>query len=176
MGQGVIRDGSRLLAGSARDCSRVTPSERDHCAGGSHSCDEQNESLAGAGQTMRRFADGNDVDAGRISAAVGGYDSGYFLVGGRFIPNCFIRLRNVLGGIPKRTAAPSGPAMDQFVMVRVCKICRRSSSLRSAGGGAATEVFCKSNRCSSIRNTGSRERINARSITFSSSRTLPGQV
>ena len=31
------------------------------------------------------------------------------LASGRFIPNCFIRLRNVLGGIPKRAAAPSVP-------------------------------------------------------------------
>jgi hypothetical protein len=30
------------------------------------------------------------------------------LASGRFIPNCFIRLRNVLGGSPKRVAAPSG--------------------------------------------------------------------
>jgi len=41
------------------------------------------------------------------------------LEGGRVIPNCFIRLRKVPGGIPRRIAAPSGPSIRQFVSVRV---------------------------------------------------------
>src|SRR5437867_1719426 len=74
---------------------------------------------------------------------------------GRVIPNCFIRLRKVLGGIPKRTAAPSEPSMCQFVRMRVCRMCRRSRSLRPADGDAVKEESCEPKTCSSIRKTGS---------------------
>ena len=95
---------------------------------------------------------------------------------GRFIPNSFIRLRRVLGGSPKRAAAPSDPSICHPASVRVCRMCWRSNSLRLDGGAASRESPCASESYSSIRKTGSWEQISARSMTFSSSRTLPGQV
>ena len=77
------------------------------------------------------------------------------LASGRFIPNCFIRLRNVLGGSPKRAAAPSGPSMCHPVKVRVRKMCRRPSSLRSDGGKTVNGETCATTACLSIRKTGS---------------------
>lgn len=98
------------------------------------------------------------------------------LAGGRLIPNCFIRLRKVLSGSPKCAAAASGPSMCHAVSVRICRMCWRSSSLSSGGGVVSREEPCAPKPYSSLRKTGSCERISARSMTFSSSRTLPGQV
>src|SRR5262245_18971436 len=100
----------------------------------------------------------------------------------RRMPSFCIRLRSVLGFRLSRRAAPCGPSIRQPVLLRVATMCWRSTSRRPAGpvdgaselavGGGAT--VGTGSTSGATRRSGPGDRITARSMTFSSSRTLPG--
>src|SRR6266481_1002714 len=92
---------------------------------------------------------------------------------GRESPSRFSIECNVVRLMPSRAAAPRGPPITQFVSSRTCAMKARStpSSVSTAlggyGGTGATRIG------GSVK-PGPVERITARWITFSSSRTFPG--
>ena len=81
--------------------------------------------------------------------------------------------------IPSRAAAPRGPPITDFVSLRVRKICSRSASSRVVASLAAiiaSDLFRCINSASGGCSSEPLEIMTARSIKFSSSRTLPGQL
>jgi hypothetical protein len=103
---------------------------------------------------------------------------------GRWSPHFFIRVTNVVGFTPRSSAAPSAPLIFQFVL---CRAARRFSRSRRCSSGSvrisgwlpvASRVERRGGECLPGRSKSSappRETMTARSITFRSSRMLPGQ-
>src|SRR5271157_4460530 len=115
---------------------------------------------------------------------------------GRRMPSLRMRACRVVRFMPRRIAAPRGPAIRHWVWRRARRMCWRSASSKvaidvEAGGafeagaakrGVSDWVEGMSEAGESARNSGSGtrnsspgERSTARSTRFSSSRTLPGQ-
>src|SRR5208337_2082484 len=115
---------------------------------------------------------------------------------GRRMPSLRMRACRVVRFMPRRIAAPRGPAIRHWVWRRARRICWRSASSKVAmdanAGGAldagaalrgdsvAVEIRSEAGERSRNSGRGTRsslpgERRTARSTRFSSSRTLPGQ-
>jgi hypothetical protein len=105
---------------------------------------------------------------------------------GRFSPIAFIRESKVVALTPKSSAAPPAPLTFQWVLSNTAKRfsrsrCRSWASVRNSGAassasraaGRFTGGASRTGRSNS--STPPRARMTARSITFWSSRTLPGQ-
>src|SRR6266478_3858190 len=102
-----------------------------------------------------------------------------------------IRAWRVVRFMPRRTAAPLGPAMRHWVCFKARRMCWRSASSRveieevdevnevkeEEGSLAETvpEMELDFNSAKGMRSSLPGERRTARSMRFSSSRTLPGQ-
>ena len=101
------------------------------------------------------------------------------------MPRVRTRSARVVGLMPSRSAAPPEPETRQFACFRAAIVLffwnsRISCSVRnpaSADESSAVSVpfVAASGRDASSRSTLPRDRITARSMTFLSSRTLPGQ-
>ena len=99
------------------------------------------------------------------------------------MPSFFIFLYSVERFIPRRVAAPFGPPNTQPVSRRTPRMCSRSASARVAAAffsPAASSAEARGEEEGGRSPTGTwserpGERMTARSITFCSSRTLPGQ-
>ena len=98
------------------------------------------------------------------------------------MPSFFIRDRSVLGLIPSRAAAPSGPCIRPLVAASACRMWIRSlsssvtmTSWRATGATGAEHAPLTGRSSSRISTTGPGLSTQARSITFCSSRMLPGQ-
>jgi hypothetical protein len=89
------------------------------------------------------------------------------------IPSLFKRDCNVVRLIPRRAAAPFGPARRPLVSFKIRKIWSRSLAATVRDRGIAEPLLFSSptGTCS----TGPWVRITERSMKFSSSRMLPGQ-
>ena len=91
------------------------------------------------------------------------------------MPSFFMRDRRVLDFRPSRSAAFPGPLILQRQSWRTCRMWARSTDSRSFRETGGFCGFTEEVRHASSCKTGVGDRIMARSITFSSSRTLPGQ-
>ena len=117
----------------------------------------------------------------RFEARLGGDDStglaleGRSLRAGRSIPSFFMRRRSVLGCSPRRSAALPTPLIRHAHASRVATMCWRSTSRSWLAGRRRVAGARRLPRASSRTRVRPGERIMARSTTFSSSRTLPGQ-
>ena len=99
-------------------------------------------------------------------------------VAGRWIFSLTIRLRSVLGRRPRRSAACPRPSIVQPLRSSAATMWLRSAS-RSVVAGAAAAREARAGgtaSASSSLSCGPVDRIRARSITFCSSRTLPGHA
>ena len=104
---------------------------------------------------------------------------------GRITPQRLRRDRSVFGCRPSRRAAPRSPSITHRVSVSTCSTHQRSTSAivrgagrprtppgdRDRGGDGDADRSGSASRCQHVRAPGS----TARSTTFCSSRTLPGQ-
>src|SRR5258708_24846010 len=113
------------------------------------------------------------------------------------MPSLRMRAWRVVRLMPRRTAAPLGPAMRHFVCFKARRMCRRSASSRleiegveeaeevkdvkdandeeGSAPAAALDMAVDFNSATGTRSSLPGERRTARSRRFSSSRTLPGQ-
>ena len=88
------------------------------------------------------------------------------------MPSFFMRLKRVEGLIPSAAAAPFDPFTRHRLRSSARRMVSRSVSASVAGGGATLAVSSSSVGIFSVSPP---VRMAARSITFRSSRTLPGQ-
>ena len=116
---------------------------------------------------------------GMAPASTPGYLGGWFSYAlrtcGRAMPNFRNLEFKVLRFIPRRAAAPDGPPITQLASRRIRMMCSRATASRVDASTGSTGPFGALNCPTGTRNSGPLDRITARSITFSSSRTFPGQ-
>src|SRR5258708_38174489 len=112
------------------------------------------------------------------------------------MPSLRMRAWRVVRFMPRRSAAPCGPAIRHCVCFKARRMCWRSASSRvemeeeevkdveevneakdegESGAEAAPEMAADFNAAKGTRSSLPGERRTARSMRFSSSRTLPGQ-